>query len=373
MAKAPILPDDMETSRQLPPYFQEALGWLTELIAIPSLSRQEDEAATWMAGILDSQGMAPQRAGNNVWSLSSPWKSSRPTLLLNSHLDTVRPVDGWTVNPWTPLKTSRSLTGLGSNDAGASLICLMCTFLRSRELTDLPVNLVFAATAEEEISGEGGIESLLPLLPPIDMAIVGEPTMMQMAVAEKGLLVVDAEAHGVAGHAARGEGRNAILEAVKDIRHLEALPFHRESKLLGPVRVTVTQIEAGTQHNVIPDHCRYVLDIRTNEQYTNQEVFALLENELKASLKARSFRLNASSIPQEHPLVQAGLSLGLSSYGSPTLSDQALMPFPSLKIGVGDSARSHTADEYVLLEELASGLEGYFALLHALKIADLSS
>jgi acetylornithine deacetylase len=257
---------------------------------------------------------------------------------------------------------------LGSNDAGGPLVSLLATFVHFYERSDLPVNLIMAATAEEEISGANGIAALLPELGQIDFAIVGEPTQMRMAIAEKGLMVIDGEARGLAGHAAREEGVNAIYIALEDIQLIRNLELERVSALLGKVKMSVTQIEAGKQHNVVPDSCRFVIDVRTNECYRNEEVFDLLQSKVQSELKARSFRLNSSGIALEHPLVQSGLQLGLPYFGSPTLSDQALMPFPSLKIGPGDSARSHTADEYIRLSEIRAGIALYSQLIEGIKI-----
>jgi acetylornithine deacetylase len=351
------------------PLLENAVTWLSEIIKIPSFSKEEDLTAQWFYAILEKQGARPFRSGNNVWALSACWDSKKPTLLLNSHHDTVKPVSGWTFSPFEATRDADKIVGLGSNDAGASLICLLCTFLQLRTSERLAVNLVFAATAEEEISGNEGIASILSLLPPIDMAIVGEPTNMQMAVAEKGLMVVDAISKGISGHAARNEGVNAISEALRDIDIIHSFAFPKISSFLGPVKMTVTQIQAGTQHNVVPDHCTFVIDIRTNELYSNEEVFEILRQTVKADLKARSFRLRSSGIPLSHPLVLSGLKLNLTPFGSPTLSDQALMPFPSLKLGVGDSARSHTADEFIKMQEIENGLSLYYAMITGIQLS----
>lgn len=348
---------------ELPAYYSAALELLRQLIRTPSFSREEQSAAELIEAFLREHGVTSQRLGNNVWARSANWQSGRPTLLLNSHHDTVKPVTGWQRDPFGAQEENGRLYGLGSNDAGASLVALLATFLYWHNRPDLPVNLLVAASAEEEISGAQGIASLLPHLGTIDFALVGEPTQMQLAVAEKGLLVIDAEAIGVAGHAAREEGVNAIYIAMRDIEQVRNWQLEKVSPLLGPVKMTVTQIEAGKQHNVVPDSCRFVIDVRTNECYTNEEVFARLQAALQSTLKARSFRLNSSGISLDHPLVCSGLALGRTYYGSPTLSDQALMPFPSLKMGCGDSARSHTADEYIELAELAEGITLYSRLI----------
>lgn len=348
------------------PFFTPALALLEALIATPSFSREEGGTAELIASFLTTANIPIERQGHNVWARSRHWDAQKPTLLLNSHHDTVKPVAGWQRDPFTPTWEGEHLYGLGSNDAGGPLVALLAVFAANWQRQDLACNLVVAATAEEEISGSGGIAAILPALGPLDAAIVGEPTQLQMAVAEKGLLVVDAVAQGRAGHAAREEGINAIYRALDDVAKLRQLQLPAVSPLLGPVKFTVTQMEGGRQHNVVPDTCRYVIDIRTNECYTNAEVFALLRQELEAELTARSFRLNSSRIALEHPLVRAGLALGLPYYGSPTLSDQALLPIPSLKLGCGDSARSHTADEYLLRSELAAGIATYQQLLDGL-------
>lgn len=339
---------------------------LRKLIATPSYSKEEADTAAILANFFKLNAIPFWRKKNNVWARNKHFDEAKPTLLLNSHHDTVRPVEGWTRHPFQAKIEDDKLYGLGSNDAGGSLVALIATFLRFYERDNLPFNLIIAATAEEEISGANGIALILPELGDIWAGIVGEPTQMQMAIAEKGLMVVDAEARGISGHAAREEGKNAIYIALEDIAWIRNFEFEKKSDLLGNTKMTVTQINAGTQHNVVPDTCRFVIDIRTNEKYSNQEVFEILEQHLQARAKARSFRLNSSRIPLEHPLVQAGLALGLNYYGSPTLSDQALMPFPTLKIGPGDSARSHTANEYIGLAEIESGIELYCQLLENL-------
>ncbi len=343
-----------------------ATDLLKQLIAIPSRSREERATADLLEAFLTAQGLEVERQDHNVWVRTPKWQRNRPVLLLNSHHDTVRPNAGWIRDPFQPVQEGEILYGLGSNDAGASLVCLIHTFLHFAARPAAPVNLVFAATAEEEISGPKGIASILEAMGPIDAALVGEPTQMHLAVAEKGLMVVDGEATGEAGHAAREEGLNALYLALEDIQRIRNYRFERISDLLGPTKATVTAIEAGQQHNVIPDQCRFVIDVRTNEYYSNQEALTCLQALCRAKLKARSFRLNSSGIAMDHPLVQAGRALGRNIFGSPTLSDQALMPFPSLKIGPGDSARSHTADEYIRIPELEQGLTLYRRLIEGL-------
>ncbi|MEO1259082.1 MAG: M20 family metallo-hydrolase [Bacteroidota bacterium] len=348
------------------PLKSEAVNLLKALIATASFSKQEDGTANLLADFISRKNLPVKRKGNNVWATSRFWHPNRPTLLLNSHHDTVQPVGGWLRNPFEPTIENGKLYGLGSNDAGASLVSLLAVFLHFCKAKNLPFNMIFLASAEEEISGNDGVSSVLPEMGHIDFGIVGEPTQMRMGIAEKGLLVIDAVATGKAGHAAREEGTNAIYIALKDIDLLQNFHFAETSTLLGPVKVSVTQIEAGKQHNVVPDQCRFVIDVRTNECYSNREVFDVLQARTTAKLTARSFRLNSSSIPLDHPLVQSGKSLGLSHFGSPTLSDQALMSFPTLKIGPGDSARSHTADEFIYLNEIADGIEIYARILDLL-------
>lgn len=344
---------------------REAIHLLQQLIETPSLSREEDKTATLLFDFLRQAKIETFQHKNNVYARSKHWQTERPTLLLNSHHDTVKPAKGWQRDPFKATLEGDQLFGLGSNDAGASLVGLMAAFRYFYE-KDLPVNLIFAASAEEEISGPNGIAALLPELGPIDAALVGEPTEMEMAIAEKGLMVVDGEAIGQSCHAARNEGVNALYIALEDILKIKNYSFEKVSPLLGPTKATVTQVEAGSQHNVVPDRCKFVIDVRTNELYSNQEVFDLLNQLTESQLKARSYRLNSSGISEDHPLILSGKKLGKSTYGSPTLSDQALMPFPSLKMGIGDSARSHTADEFIYLAEIKKGIEDYIQLLEGL-------
>jgi acetylornithine deacetylase len=349
-----------------------ALRFLSELVSRPSFSREEDRTASFLVQTLGELGHTPQRVGNNVWVASRQWLPGRPTILLCSHHDTVRPVAGWQRDPFTPTIEGDCFYGLGSNDAGGALITYLIAFLQLEPVfTQQGVNLVWAAAAEEEISGVGGIAALWPLLPTIHMALVGEPTGLQAAVAEKGLLVLDIEVKGRSGHAARNEGLNAIELALPAIQWLSSQPLTRPSALLGPAKVTVTQIIAGTQHNVIPDTCRVVADVRVNDAYHLEEVVHLIENGLQQlnipfELTPRSLRLRPSALPMQHPLFQAAHAMGWQAYGSPTLSDMAQIPAPSLKWGPGQSARSHTADEFILVSELRQGLEELPRFLHHL-------
>lgn len=347
---------------------QALISLLQQLISTPSFSREESDTAQILADFFDKQGVSLQRQGNNVWAWAQAPNPDLPTILLNSHHDTVKPVSGWQRDPFQPRIEGDRLYGLGSNDAGGPLVGLIGTFLHFFGKADLPFNLVMAATAEEEISGKNGIASILPELGEITLGVIGEPTQMHLAIAEKGLMVLDCAARGKAGHAAREEGVNAIYEAMSDIDWFRNYAFPESSPMLGPVKMSVTQIQAGTQHNVVPDACSFVVDVRTNEFYSNQAAFEIIDAHTQCEVKARSFRLNSSRLPIEHPIVQKGLSLGRTTFGSPTLSDQALIPYPTLKIGPGDSARSHTADEYICLSEIEEGVELYTALLEDLRI-----
>ncbi len=343
---------------------QKAITLLKKLIETPSLSREEDKTAELLISFFSENGVETERLGNNVWAKNKHFDPKKPSLLLNSHHDTVKPNSGYTKDPFKAVVEEGKLYGLGSNDAGGCLVSLISTFLHFYAEPDLAYNLVLAASAEEEISGKDGIEKLLPTLPEIDLAMVGEPTQMHMAVAEKGLMVLDCVAHGKSGHAARDEGENALYKAVKDIEWFRTYSFDRSSAALGPVKMSVTMIDAGKQHNVVPDTCHFVVDVRTTDAYSNEETLAIIREHVTAEVTPRSTRLNPSGIAQEHALVQAGLALGRETYGSPTLSDQALMPFTSLKMGPGDSARSHTADEYIYLSEIEEGIGLYIELIN---------
>lgn len=346
---------------------QEAAELLRKMIAIPSVSREEQAVADMLEQQMAEWQLKPLRHGHNLWCMDPHFDKEKPTILLNAHTDTVRPVAGWTRDPFTPIEENGRLYGLGTNDDGASVVSLLQTF-RYLTASQQSYNLIFLASCEEEVSGKNGIESVLPLLPPINVAIVGEPTGMQPAIAEKGLMVLDMTAHGRAGHAARGEGINAIYKALTDIEWLRTCSFEKESTLLGPVRLSVTIIQAGTQHNVIPDTCTFTVDVRSNEFYSNEELYKIIDAHTASDVKARSFRLNSSRIDVAHPLVKRATALGRTPFGSPTLSDQALMPFPSLKMGPGDSSRSHTANEYIELTEIGEAINLYIKLLDGLSL-----
>lgn len=345
----------------------DAIALLKGMISISSFSKEEKEVADFLEQEIQAKGYTVSRKGNNLWLMNPGFDYSKPTILFNSHIDTVKPVVAWQRNPFSPLIEENKLFGLGSNDAGASVVCLLQAYfyLTQQQQT---YNLIFAASAEEEISGKNGLEILLLELPKIDFAIVGEPTKMDMAVAEKGLMVVDCTVHGKAGHAARNEGDNAIYKALKDVEWFRSYEFEKKSDLLGPVKMSVTQINAGTQHNVVPDKCTFVVDIRSNELYSNEEILETIRTNISGEVTARSTRLSSTATPLDHAVVKRGITLNCNAYGSPTLSDQALMPFPSVKMGPGDSARSHTADEYIVLDEIEEGINKYIALLDGLKL-----
>ena len=340
----------------------EAIELLIQLIQTPSFSRAEADTADILVAFLTQHSIPVQRQHNNVWAVSRAVDPAKPTILLNSHHDTVKPGVAWSYPPFGAVVEGDRLTGLGSNDAGASAVSLLAVF---RYFYERPTafNLICAITAEEEISGPNGIKSMLPELGKIDLGLVGEPTGMNAAVAEKGLLVLDGVARGRTGHAARNEGENALYKALDDITWLRTYQFPEVSDLLGPVKMTVTQISAGTQHNVVPDECRYVVDIRSNECYSNEEILAIVRNNVQAEITPRSTHLQSSGLPLTHPLVRKAVAMGKKTYGSPTLSDQALMRFPTLKMGPGDSARSHAPDEYILLSEIRAGIADYVELL----------
>lgn len=350
------------------PKTQEAVAVLSGMIEIQSFSREEDEVADYVESFFKQKGLSSNRSGNNLWLKSKYWDVSKPTILLNSHIDTVKPAYTYTLDPFKAQEIDGKLYGLGSNDAGGPLVCLIQAFLHYQDQKDLPFNLIMAATAEEEISGVNGVASILSELGKIDLGIVGEPTLMDLAVAEKGLVVIDCEAKGISGHAAREEGENAIYKALAEIEKLKSFEFEKESAYLGPIKKTVTLIESGTQHNVVPDSCKFVVDVRTTDAYSNAETVRIIDELIDVEVKPRSLRLNSSGLSQDHPIVKRGESLGMKKYGSPTLSDQALMPFDTIKIGPGDSARSHTADEYIGIDEIEDGIKGYIELLKDLKL-----
>ena len=346
---------------------RDAISLLKKLIATPSFSKEEDITADIIEDFLEAKKVKTQRHLNNVWATNKFFNPDKSTLLLNSHHDTVKPNSGYTLNPFNPEEKEGKLFGLGSNDAGGCLVSLIATFLYFYNKENLQYNVLLAATAEEEISGHNGVEILLPRLPKIDCGIVGEPTLMQMAVAEKGLLVLDGKSSGKAGHAARDEGENAVYKAIKDIAWLISYKFPKDSDLLGPVKMSVTNIETENKaHNVVPAICTFIVDVRVNELYTFEEIIETIKSNIQSEITPRSTRLKSSAITLDHPLVKAGLALGRTYYGSPTTSDKALMNFPSLKIGPGFSGRSHSADEFIFIDEIKEGIELYIQLLNQL-------
>ena len=340
----------------------DAITLLKRLIATPSVSRDEEKAADIMMEEIENYGFSPIRDGNNIWITDPEMRDDRPTLLLNAHIDTVKPVASWTRDPFSPDIEGDTLYGLGSNDCGGGLVSLLQAF---RFLVTKPrlYNLVYLASCEEEVSGINGIRRVIDKLPHIDVAIVGEPTGMEPAVAEKGLMVIDMTAHGKSGHAARGEGINAIYEALDDMLWVRDYKFDRVSDFLGPTVMNLTVVNSGTQHNVIPDECRMVIDVRSNENYDNEEIFHFIDEHTKSDCKARSFHLRSSHIPLDHPLVKQLIAMGKHPFGSPTLSDQALMPWQSLKLGPGQSSRSHSADEYIHISEIEDAIGTYIRLI----------
>lgn len=339
---------------------------LKQLISTPSFSKEEENAAEVMRDFLTGEKIPFKTIDNNTWAFNKFFSKEKPTILLNSHIDTVSPAKGYTLDPFSPIEKGDQLFGLGSNDAGGPLVALLATFIHFYHRDNLPFNLVFVASAEEEISGRRGLEVVLPRIAPVEFAIVGEPTRMELAIAEKGLLVLDCYAHGKSGHTARNEGENALYKALDDIQKLRNFKFEKISNILGEVKTSVTMIEAGTQHNVIPDVCHFVVDVRTNEHYQNKDAAEIIANLIDSEVKPRSVRLNSSGISEQHPFAELAKSKGINIYGSPTTSDQAIMPFLSVKMGPGDSARSHTADEYIYKSEIMTGIERYIELLEEL-------
>ena len=343
-------------------YTNDAVELLSELISTPSVSRDEKAAADVLQRKIKEWRLPCKRIGNNL-IVAKRLSKKKPTMLLNAHIDTVKPVETWTRDPFVPTIEDGKLYGLGANDCGGGLVSLLQVYRILSEEKDIPYNIIYVASCEEEVSGQNGFSAVLPELPPIDVAIVGEPTGMNPAIAEKGLMVIDGVAHGKSGHAARNEGVNAINEVLDDLQWLRDYQFRKVSPFLGETRATVTVVHAGTQHNVIPDKVEFVIDVRTNEYYQNEFVFAFLQKHMKSELNARSFRLHSSFFPENHPLIKRCKRMRMKPYGSPTLSDQALMPFPSFKLGPGESSRSHTADEYIEIDEIHNAIKTYVKLI----------
>lgn len=354
------------SNQDLNTLYTKAVDLLSDLIRIPSMSKEENRRAEFLYDLLSSEKLNPKRIENNI-ILSPGSNSLKKRVLLNSHIDTVKATSSWTMDPFNPIQKDGKLYGLGSNDAGASVVCLLMAYMYLNQ-KDNQFDLIFSASAEEEISGQNGIIKVIEEIGEVDLAIVGEPTGLQLATAEKGLMVIDGLTTGVSGHAARDEGINAIYIALQDIEKIKEFEFSKVSDLLGKTKATVTMINAGNHHNVIPDQCKFVIDVRANELYSLHEIHALLQSSVKSALTARSYRLKPSYIDHHHPIVIKGKSLGLNCYGSPTLSDQALMPYMSVKIGPGHSSRSHTADEYIELDEIKQGIKTYIELLDGLEL-----
>ncbi|POY36948.1 acetylornithine deacetylase [Solitalea longa] len=341
----------------------DAIELLKKLISIQSFSKEENVTGDLIESFLKERGVFTFRKMHNIWAFNKHYDPKKPTVLLNSHHDTVKPNKGYTKDPFSPIVEDGKLFGLGSNDAGGCLVSLMATFLYYHDQENLKYNVAFAASAEEEISGFNGIELIVPELGPVEFAIVGEPTQMHLAIAEKGLMVCDCVAYGKSGHAAREEGDNAIYKALKDIQWLSSYQFPKVSPFMGPIKMSVTIIHAGSQHNVVPDRCEFTIDVRVTEQYTHEELLETIRANVSSEVTPRSMRMRSSAIDINHAIVQSGLALGRETYGSPTTSDQALIPVPSLKLGPGDSARSHTADEYIYLNEIEEGIDLYIQIL----------
>ena len=343
--------------------FDDSVDLLRKLISIPSLSKEEQQTAAVIEQFLVDRGVKTHRTVNNVWAYNEHFDPKKPTILLNSHHDTVKPNQGYSKDPFEADIIDGKLFGLGSNDAGGSLVSLIAAFLYFYEKKNLKYNLCLAATAEEEISGKNGIELIIPELGQLEFAIVGEPTLMDLAIAERGLMVLDCVSQGKAGHAAREEGDNAIYKAIKDIEWFRTYEFAKRSSLFGPIKMSVTVIEAGSQHNVVPVVCKFTVDVRVTDAYRNEEVLKIIRQNVNCEVTPRSTRLKSSSISEDHSIVKAGISLGRKTYGSPTTSDQALLDIPSLKIGPGDSARSHMADEFIYVDEIEQGIDLYIQLI----------
>jgi acetylornithine deacetylase len=346
--------------------YSEAVELLKQLIVIPSFSREEKLTGDLLEKYLNDKGVQTSRKMNNIWARNKHFDAAKPTILLNSHHDTVKPNSGYTRDPFAATEEDGKLYGLGSNDAGGCLVSLVQVFLHFYDRSDLKYNFCLATTAEEEISGINGLELIIPELGKLEFGIVGEPTLMQLAIAEKGLMVLDCVAHGKSGHAAREEGVNAIYKAMEDIEWFRTYRFPKESEVFGPVKMSVTIINAGSQHNVVPASCTYTVDVRVTDAYRNEEVLEIIRQHVKSDVTPRSIRLKPSKIEKEHPIVKAGLALGRTTYGSPTTSDQSLLDIPSLKIGPGDSARSHTADEFIYLDEIKEGIDLYIRMLESI-------
>ncbi|WP_299289528.1 M20 family metallo-hydrolase [uncultured Mucilaginibacter sp.] len=346
--------------------FHQAVQLLQQLIATPSFSKEEHKTAEIINRFLVQYDVKTHRKLNNIWAWNQHFDPAKPTILLNSHHDTVKPNSGYTRDPFDAKTEDGKLFGLGSNDAGGCLVSLIAVFIHYFSQENLKYNLCLATTAEEEISGNNGLELIVPELGKLDFGIVGEPTQMQLAIAERGLMVLDCTSFGRAGHAAREEGDNAIYKAMKDIEWFRTYRFPKESEVFGPIKMSVTIINAGSQHNVVPATCTFTVDVRVTDAYRNEEVLKMIREQVDCEVKPRSIRLKPSSIPKEHAFVQAGIALGRTTYGSPTTSDQSLLDIPSIKLGPGDSGRSHMADEFIYVDEIKEGIELYIQMLDRL-------
>ncbi len=344
---------------------ENAISLLKNLIETQSFSEEEEGTALLIEGWFKENHIPFKRTKNNIWATNKYFDKSKPTLLLNSHHDTVKPNSKYTNNPFQAIVKDGKLFGLGSNDAGGCLVSLIATFTHFYALENLKYNLVIVASAEEENSGNNGLNSMLPIIPHIDVAIVGEPTLMHLAVAEKGLVVFDAQVDGTPSHAAHPNNNNSIYNSIEVLQWFKDFKFDKPSDALGDVKMTVTQINAGSQHNVVPGHVDLVIDVRVNDAYSNQEITTILQEKSPCSkITPRSLRLNSSSINPNHDLVKAGIAMGRETYGSPTLSDQACLSCQSLKLGPGDSTRSHSANEFIYLAEIEEGIKIYVELLN---------
>lgn len=345
-----------------------AIGLLHNLIKTQSFSSEEEGTAQWIENWFVDYGIPFERENNNIWAYNKHFDASKPTILLNSHHDTVKPNGNYTNDPFNAFIEDGKLYGLGSNDAGGCLVSLIATFTYFYERKELAYNLVITATAEEESSGPLGLKSILKYLKNVEFAVVGEPTLMQLAIAEKGLLVLDVTIEGTASHAAHPNEDNAIYNTLQVIEWFKEYAFEKSSETLGDVKMTVTQINAGSQHNIVPSHCSLVVDIRVNDAYKNKEILQIVKQAMpdKVVVKERSLHLGSSSIPKEHPIVQSGIALGRTTYGSPTLSDQSVLSCPSLKLGPGDSTRSHSANEFIYVEEIKEGVTLYIKILEGI-------
>ncbi len=346
--------------------FQKSLQLLQTLIKTPSFSREETATAEIINTFLEDHGVKTYRKLNNIWAWNQHFDPAKPTILLNSHHDTVKPNSGYTRDPFDAITENEKLFGLGSNDAGGCLVSLIAVFIHYFSAENLKYNFCLATTAEEEISGNNGLELIVPQLGNLDFGIVGEPTLMQLAIAERGLMVLDCTSFGRAGHAAREEGDNAIYKAFKDIEWFRSYRFPKESEVFGPIKMSVTIINAGSQHNVVPATCTFTVDVRVTDAYRNEEVLEIIRQYVDCEVKPRSIRLKPSSISKNHPVVQAGIALGRTTYGSPTTSDQSLLDIPSVKLGPGDSGRSHMADEFIYVDEIKEGIKLYIKMLDQL-------